>query len=165
MLFSPSDENFQCSIWTLFPIGWRSVPVISSSCVAIWILFLVGCHLVLVTSSVHTAISNFFSIEWRSVPILRSTNAATSIGSQSVMQSQWRGLPVQHTHFSHQWRKLLKVRGGGHFAKLKLFSIAKSAFIWRGLKFNGPPISTAYDFSSQWHLVPVFQCSNMYLII
>ena len=37
--------------------------------------------------------------------------------------------------------------GGGHFAKLKWFSIAKITFLWRGLKFksvHGPPISVAY---------------------
>ena len=39
---------------------------------------------------------------------------------------------------------------GGHFAKLKWFSIAKITFLWRGLKFKrghgppGPPISAAY---------------------
>ena len=39
---------------------------------------------------------------------------------------------------------------GGHFAKLKWFSIAKITILWRGLKFKrghgppGPPISAAY---------------------
>ena len=39
---------------------------------------------------------------------------------------------------------------GGHFAKLKWFSIAKITILWRDLKFKrdhgppGPPISAAY---------------------
>ena len=39
---------------------------------------------------------------------------------------------------------------GGHFAKMKWFSIAKLTILWRGLKFKrghgppGPPISAAY---------------------
>ena len=38
---------------------------------------------------------------------------------------------------------------GGHFAKLKWFSIAKITFLWRGLQFkggHGPPISAAYGY-------------------
>ena len=33
-------------------------------------------------------------------------------------------------------RKLLKVRGAGHLAKLKRFSIAKIELLWRVLKFK-----------------------------
>ena len=42
----------------------------------------------------------------------------------------------------HWQRNLLKVRGGGHFAKLKWFSIGKNTFLWRGFKFkrgHSPP--------------------------
>ena len=131
MMVSPSDELFLrsnvhpipywwCSVpvtssshaarCTLVPTGWHSVSVINSCCAAICILFSIGWHSVSVMSSVFTAVNYLFFFGWRSVPVLRSTSSATSIlfpiGWQLVMQSQWRDLPVPHTHFNSHWHSV-----------------------------------------------------------
>ena len=59
---------------------------------------------------------------------------------------------------------------GGHFAKVKWFSIAKITFLWRGLKFkfkrgHGPPISTTtYGITNVIHDCLFNFSSNVYQV-